>query len=340
MGAKVMDDHSVQSRTYDYLRLSLLAVLLVLSASVVLEWREAKWCLQTSISAYYYTPVQAVFVGGLVAVGVGMLVLYGRDAIEDAFLNLSGLFAPVVAFVPTRQANACSLPAITASGATIQDANSAGVKPVVVTAQSAIDNNMSAFLAVVGVALVVLMVRSFRGSRKDPAPKLGEATQEKVPYLLSYIVAGVAWFVGAVAFWRQRQTFYEVAHGVSAVLLFLCIIVVVFEGARRRGKRAVSGRAVSDQEWKKMPLHERLKAIIKDRYAWVGTSMIVATVGIVVYEKTVGWEHWILAVEASLLVLFAVFWALQTWEHWSGRKTAEGDSGTEGSEAIPQDSRR
>ena len=54
-----------------------------------------------SISAYYYTPVRGVFVGSLVAVGLGLVAIKGREGWEDSMLNLAGMLAPLVALVPT-----------------------------------------------------------------------------------------------------------------------------------------------------------------------------------------------------------------------------------------------
>jgi hypothetical protein len=48
--------------------------------------------------------VRAVCVGALVAQGVGMVVLEPDNQLEDIFLNVAGVLAPVVAFVPTPDA--------------------------------------------------------------------------------------------------------------------------------------------------------------------------------------------------------------------------------------------
>ena len=64
-------------------------------------------CFQTSISAYYYTPVHGVFIGALVAVGTCLICLRGNTDAEDILLNLAGMFAPVVALVPTPGTGSC-----------------------------------------------------------------------------------------------------------------------------------------------------------------------------------------------------------------------------------------
>src|SRR3954470_4971678 len=89
------------TKTYLYLRVGLVALAVFLSASLVIEltWGDGRWL--GSISAYYYTPVRAVFVGTLVAMGVCLIAIKGRDRPrEDLMLNLAGMCAPVVALCP------------------------------------------------------------------------------------------------------------------------------------------------------------------------------------------------------------------------------------------------
>lgn len=59
--------------------------------------------LRGSMSAYYYSPaMRDVFVGGLVAVGLCLVLYKGFSAWEDWALNLGGALAVLVAIVPTR----------------------------------------------------------------------------------------------------------------------------------------------------------------------------------------------------------------------------------------------
>ena len=102
------EDYVVAS--YRYLRLAMVILVVTLGISIAIEVSRAS-CWQGSISAYYYTPVHAVFVGALVAIGVSLVALKGRNPIEDLFFNLAGVLAPIVAFVPTSQpGHVCSEP--------------------------------------------------------------------------------------------------------------------------------------------------------------------------------------------------------------------------------------
>jgi hypothetical protein len=62
-------DYAMVLKTYRYLRLSMVIVMVALGASVLLVRREHTY-FEQSISAYYYTPTRSVFVGALVATGV------------------------------------------------------------------------------------------------------------------------------------------------------------------------------------------------------------------------------------------------------------------------------
>ena len=94
--------------TYRYLRVAIVAVVLVLFVSLTmqivadrgkLDSGEEWW--HASISAYFYSPVQSIFVGALVAIGTCLIAIKGRHGAEEVLLNFAGMFAFVVALVPT-----------------------------------------------------------------------------------------------------------------------------------------------------------------------------------------------------------------------------------------------
>jgi hypothetical protein len=57
--------------------------------------------LQGSISAYYHTPMRDVFVGSLFAIGVFLYFYKGVTNQENIALNFAGVFAVLVALLPT-----------------------------------------------------------------------------------------------------------------------------------------------------------------------------------------------------------------------------------------------
>ena len=141
-------------KTWRYLRLAMITLVVGLTAAVVYEVvRGGADCVQTSISAYYYTHAQAIFVGALVAIGACLVCLRGSSEIEDVLLNVAGMLAPVVALVPTPKVGDCaSLPGV----------------PKDPTPN--IENNVTALLVMGLVAFVVLAGLSWR--RRQPAPAL------------------------------------------------------------------------------------------------------------------------------------------------------------------------
>ena len=64
-------------KTYRYLRITMVGAVVLLGVSIVIE-RSNVDCWQTSVSAYYYTPVRAIFVGMLLAIGLAVTVHVAR----------------------------------------------------------------------------------------------------------------------------------------------------------------------------------------------------------------------------------------------------------------------
>jgi hypothetical protein len=100
-----MESQAVR-KTYRYLRIGIVGVVVLLMVSILIERINAD-CWQTSISAYYYTPVRAIFVGSLTAIGLALIVIQGRTSPVDVCLNFAGMLAPVVAVVPTTDVGLC-----------------------------------------------------------------------------------------------------------------------------------------------------------------------------------------------------------------------------------------
>jgi hypothetical protein len=69
-------DRHVACRSAGALRLSIVVVVLSLMASVLIEQSHVD-CWQESISAYFYTPAQAMFVAALVVIGVSLIAIKG-----------------------------------------------------------------------------------------------------------------------------------------------------------------------------------------------------------------------------------------------------------------------
>lgn len=211
-----MDSEDFEKRTYNYLRLAMIAVLILLGVAVLREHAKApSGCWQGSISAYYYTPVHAVFIGCLVTVGVCMIVLKGKTTFKDVLLNIGGLLAPVVAFVPTPHAGTCW-------------------SEEVISRQAAADigNNMFAYFVVGGLALLASLV-------------IGLTSKNEAKWIwkqyLGLVVSVALWLAGIIWFAASRETFDRRAHYLAAALLFVVMIVIV--SLSTMGQRHLPARA-------------------------------------------------------------------------------------------------
>jgi hypothetical protein len=261
----------------------MVGVVFVLAVSVVTE-RTKVGCWQNSISAYYYTPVRAILVGGLMAVGLSLIVIKGATAWEDATLNFAGMFAPVVAVVPTTDVGDCwSVEPIPPP--VEPDGSLAG------WVVANIDNNMTALL-IAGIAgLLVALVIAMIATRNPLAVvQVGD-----VGTRLGLLGAMVLLLLGTAAFawWDDFDTN---AHGVAAVAMF-----------------AFLAAAVAGAAW-------HLRDRPTDRvYFWIYTTIAVLMVAaaLLLFAVRSDWAHATLIVETIEIALFGAFWLAQTAQYWN-----------------------
>ena len=186
-------------KTWRYLRLAIVVMVVGLGVSVARELVRQDGCLQPSISGYFHTPVRGFFVGTLVAVGVCLVSLRGNTGFEDVLLNLAGAFSMVVALVPTGAGDPPECGAVAAEQA----------------AREHIDNNMVALLVVAGLALALVLYLILRHSDGTPFEMVG------------WSVAVVVYVVATVLFVAKDAWFDRNAHTGAATAMFVCIFAVV-----------------------------------------------------------------------------------------------------------------
>lgn len=253
-------------KSYRYLRLAIVVVVLSLLASVLIERFQAS-CWQGSISAYYYTPVHAMFVGALVALGVCLIAIKGSTDVEDMLLNVAGVLAPIVAFVPT------STPS----------RNCASTAFVGGDAEAFIDNNVLAFAIGGGLAIGVAYVAA-RVTGKASVRRVDRPSVIGLVIGVALLVAGLVWY----AFFRE--SFLERAHGGAAIAMFAIVGVVMVINARsaRPGYRtlyavtavamvvsvaaAVIGKRV-DTEWRHQILWLEMFELIPFAVYWAAQTL-------------------------------------------------------------------
>ncbi len=203
-------------KTYRYLRWSIVVVVLSMIASVLIE-RSRVDCFQGSISGYYYTPVRSVFVGGLVAIGVSLIAIKGSTDWEDILLNLAGVLAPIVAFVPTSPPGpGCQSTAVTGGGSVHYT-----------------NNNILAF-AFGGLAALVIAFGVGKLMNKAPVGKFYARSLVGLLAGVAILAAGLVWYFGF------RQNFLNHAHMGTAIAMFSVVAVVIALNARRRWVNAKS----------------------------------------------------------------------------------------------------
>lgn len=268
--------------TYRHVRLAMVVLLALLFVAIVTE-AVSEGCFAGSISAYYFTPVRAVFVATLCAVGVSLIAFQGRTDGEDIALNISGFWAFVVAFVPT--------------GAPGPGACSATNVPSDQQIEDAIHNNMgSLFFA----ALLAVAIAWFLLGRPSV-----EADSPVVRSLFAFFALLVA---GRLYFQQATEHFLSWAHlGAAGIMFAGMTLVVGMNGWAARPPRWGGSPAPSPE----VVLYWRLFLVMVGSAVVLGGPMVVG----------VDLSHGALVLEAVLLAEFGVFWLLHTRSHW--RRTAE-----------------
>ncbi len=244
-------------------------------------------CWQGSISAYYYTAAHNVFVATLCCLGIMLIVYKGSNDTEDVLLNLAGTLAFFVAFVPI------ALPEV------------AGCRQVLPTAQEkseAITNNIGAVIVALAVAgaITAFVYLVDKEARSDTS-----GWGNKLRVFSGIVLAGFA-----VAYFRFPKQFEATAHWVAAVMIFVIIGAVVFINAYLVSNQDMQDPATRDR------FRRRYRVIGWMMVGSVAGSLIVALAGKLSQLQGDAWNIPVFALEAALLLEFALFWAFQTFELW------------------------
>ena len=290
------------AKSYRCLRIAMIGVLFAVAAAVVYQSSQ-QGSLLTSVSAYYYTAAQGIFVGALIGLGVSMIALQGMGDAENTFLNLGGIFAIVVAIVPTGRGPdfATAVQACRKSGGTLLTHRASTILdcPTVHALQLAgrqnVENNMAALLIAGGLALILAAVILLKGSGRES----GKTVHWWV--IAGFSGALLLWTGGLIALAVSVDWLASNAHYIAASSLGLCILVVVCANARRHQD---PGTRDNDKN-----------LLLKYRYTWIAVIMLAgAGMLIGLWQTGVISLFW---VEISVAFMFILFWIVQTLELWN-----------------------
>lgn len=275
-------------KTHLYLRLGIIGAVVLLATSILLEFAKAG-CIQTSVSAYYYTPVRAIFVGSLCAVGLSLIVYKGRTVAEDAALNGAGMLAPVVAVAPTIDVGGCySVP----PNPLPKEADE--LAGWVVTN---IQNNFNALLIAGAIGLVVALMIAVVTARLADQTIIVTFRRVDLATRISLFGTGAALLLGwsLSVFWDDFDT---KAHGWSAVAMFgFLILAILF--------RAWSYRQQNEPVWR----------------VYVGIAILMVVGAAVIVGTRVFGRHTVFWLETWEIFWFLAYWLAQTVRNW--RETVE-----------------
>jgi hypothetical protein len=283
--------------TYRYLRLGLVAAVVWLLISVV-ETAISTQCVQTSLSAFYYTTSHAVFVASLSVVGILLIVYRGTILAEEVILDVCGVLAIIVALVPLtpspadvrNTAQACGLSLPTDADGTVGSVNNVSsllVTGVVIVVLYRVVSRKSSPVHTSHAAhqttgLAARLAKSLLGT--------GQVVVSAVAVL--YLVAGVVWFVTA------PDQFKANGHRLAALGLFAGIVLVSIFYA---SYAALEGKP---------------EAKIYSATAILLTVTLIVLAALILRIGGIQPGHAVLWFETALIVEFAAFWLVQTRDLW------------------------
>ena len=265
-------------RTYRNLRIGIAGTVVVILVAVAVA--ASRVGVLPSISAYYYTPARTVYAGALIAAATAIVALSGRG-LQRALLGAAGLFAPVIALVPT------PLPAGTVPG--YEGACPAGTNCVPADALPDIDVGVVTYLVVASLTVAVsVAVTSAAGTIRDSLPSLAAAAA-----VIAAVFAAWTW---------ARDAFVMNAHLVAAVFFFGLVALTAVVNAFSPPRPG-------------MPPRWRIALY------WVVAVAMTVDIAVVVVAASTGlgvraMPPSILVGETVALLLFLVFWVLQSLEKW------------------------
>ncbi|WP_341955175.1 hypothetical protein [Microbacterium sp. LWH13-1.2] len=283
-------------KTHRYLRLSLVFIVFTLLLSVVIQtivtsWEPFTlgWTPLPSISHYFYTPARTVFVGALIAASLALLALSGRDR-ATTLLDISALFAPLIAIVPTGLANH-------------QRVGPFGCPDNVECVPVEFQGDMRLGIAVYAVVVVALVITMAVIRRRTRTPNPSARLVSIIALITAAAVAALAF---APALNEHFPFNFWPVHSIHFV------VTLLFFGVFAAVPILYAGGPLDPGETPPTP---RQRSI----YRWIAGLLIVDLLLLVValaFRQVFGETPVVLFGEAVALILFAAFWCVQTFQRW------------------------
>jgi len=286
-------DPTTGHRTHRYLRLSLSLIVVAILVGVAIESLELGTVLP-SISHYYYTPVQGVFVGALIAASVALAALSGRG-LETTLLDIAAVFAPLIALVPTG-----------VYGRSLQSELGLSCPPRTMCIPDpyadAVRIGVGTYLVVLLVVLVMAVALRVRGRVRGSGV-----------FVVGAIAAVTAIVIAALTFLPPWSDGFPTPaalplgiHYPVTIAFFAAFATVPIINAFRR---------TTDEESKP-------KLWQKVVYVTVAVVLVADLVLLVFFSESFGTVPIVFIGEAGALVLFAIFWFVQTFQRWDEKDQA------------------
>jgi hypothetical protein len=291
------DTATTGQKTHRYLRLSLVFVVFALLVSVAIETVVVSWEPFTlgwdplpSLSHYFYTSARSVFVGSLIAASLALLALSGRNR-ATVLLDISAIFAPLIALIPTGIDADRPVDGLTCPGDAecIPDPYLGDVRAGVVA-------------YVIVVLTVVVAMAVIRRTKRIRVP--GAVLVSTIAVVTAVVLAVLA-FVPALNadfpfnFWPFPSSIHF-------------LVTLLFFGSFAAVPVLMSREPLDEGE---TPPTERQKTI----YRWITRLMIadllLLVAAFVLRDQLRGFPV-VLVGEVIALCLFAWFWWVQTFQRW------------------------
>lgn len=280
-------DASTGHRTHRYLRLSLALIVVAILVGVTIESIRLGTVLP-SISHYYYTPAQGVFVGALIAASVALAALSGRG-LETTLLDIAAVFAPLIALVPTA-----------VYGRSLEDELGVSCPPRTMCVPEpyadAVRNGVATYVVVLSVVLTLALVLRLRGRVRGNGV-----------FVVAVIAALAAIAIAALAFVTPWSEGFPMPAAVPLGIHYP--VAIAFFGAFAAVPIINAFRRTTDDESKP-------KLWQKILYVVVAVALLADLVVLSFFSLSFGDVPTVFIGEAVALVLFAIFWFVQTFQRW------------------------